>query len=619
MRRRLLFTGKALLGTLVPSDYKVGNLVLYDRIEDKKIVVDINNPTDRFPIDRYNPLAVIVIPSSHDVYGTGEAGAMSLVEMNIDNTLTGGIGTSLLAGNYINVDTLHKFKDVPHIGTLNDLKDSLQGIITDSNNGFLPSDMFFTDGTICPHNANFKYKYSSIDWVGVPSPYLTDGSRNPMYYQTTTPSSEDNCLANFNGRGDTDKILTYRGIKDYQTWVPNNSTPTDFPGVSLCDMFHPDGTSQGDWYLPSCGELGYVLSYYSKINNILSLIKENNTWSYTYAVQFSNTAYYMTSSLRSDGGGWYIDSVNGRLATDSSRGNIRAFIRISPPSDLCNTVLYDKTTQELFQTPNPTLFSPNNYEPIGIVVIPTNHNVYGTGECGVIAMHRDSLAWQLTPSLVLDRQFNTVVHVGQVPAVNASVQGVTSAVDFPSDKWSNPSGNTVCPHDTNSGYDDYISSSYYVAPSPYLTDGSRNPMYYQITEPSSDKNALAYFNGKENTVTESGADCSAAVYCSSFNTSGTKKGSWYLPSLAELGYLIARYQAVKNTIEGIIVWYTTSTSSKEIVNLGETSYYWSSTEASLQSALSIGITNGMMYNSTKTDKAVALPFTRGKFEVRLKP
>ena len=39
----------------------------------------------------------------------------------------------------------------------------------------------------------------------------------------------------------------------------------------------------------------------------------------------------------------------------------------------------------------------------------------------------------------------------------------------------------------------------YAAPSPYLTNGSRNPAYYQTISPSSTANRLADFNGKQNT------------------------------------------------------------------------------------------------------------------------
>lgn len=58
---------------------------------------------------------------------------------------------------------------------------------------------------------------------------------------------------------------------------------------------------------------------------------------------------------------------------------------------LMNVAMCDLTTGELFQTPNPTLFSSELYEPIGIVVIPTEHDVYDTGECGIMALKYASL------------------------------------------------------------------------------------------------------------------------------------------------------------------------------------------------------------------------------------
>ena len=88
------------------------------------------------------------------------------------------------------------------------------------SSAYLPSDKF--SSTQCTHDTD-AYYYDSSD-TPIPSPYLTDGSRNHGYYQTTSPSSSNNALADFDGRGNTDKIIAQRGTKDYTSWRPTYNT-----------------------------------------------------------------------------------------------------------------------------------------------------------------------------------------------------------------------------------------------------------------------------------------------------------------------------------------------------------------------------------------------------------
>ena len=216
-------------------------------------------------IKKYTPIGVVVIPTSHDVYGTGECGVMSLKAMSCDTPSTGGISEQ---GMYwgvsdIDISELPNLDQVPIGNTSN-------GIPTGhASYGELPSDIFSYTGIQCAHDTD-AYYFSSSD---VPSPYLTDGSRNPGYYQTTAPSSSANALADFDGKGNTQKIITQRGTKDYNSWTPTYNVGTDYPAVSCCDMFHTDGTLQGDWYLPACGELGYIMPPFNKINNAIDKIR----------------------------------------------------------------------------------------------------------------------------------------------------------------------------------------------------------------------------------------------------------------------------------------------------------------------------------------------------------
>lgn len=115
----------------------------------------------------------------------------------------------------------------------------------------------------CPHDTDTYYTTNQS--YSAPSAYLTDESRNPGYYQTSPPSSASNALADFDGIGNTAKIIAQRGSKDYSTWTPTPDMEGDYPAASCCNMFYTNGTKQGDWYLPAYGELAYILPKLGKI------------------------------------------------------------------------------------------------------------------------------------------------------------------------------------------------------------------------------------------------------------------------------------------------------------------------------------------------------------------
>lgn len=106
----------------------------------------------------------------------------------------------------------------------------------------------------------------------MPSPYDSTGGRSKLYYSTSSPSSSNNAFSDFDGEGNTAKIISIRGAKDYSSWKPGSGTYSDYPAASCCDMFKsPEGLLH--WYLPSCGEMGYLIVRLRTINATLSYLK----------------------------------------------------------------------------------------------------------------------------------------------------------------------------------------------------------------------------------------------------------------------------------------------------------------------------------------------------------
>lgn len=301
------------------ADTKAGDVLLWDKINQKKLFTSSDNLSS-YPAESYTPIGVVVVPASHNVYGDGSCGVMSLKEMNYNSPSTGSTsGQNMLWGVYDdNISGLPDLDQVPTGNTSN-------GIPTGSiSRGRLPGDRF--SDIQCAHDTDVYYDASSNC---IPSPYLTDGSRNPGYYQTTSPSSLSNALADFDGIGNTEKIIAQRGTKDYNSWTPSNSE-ADYPTASCCDMFYTEGTSQGDWYLPAMGELGYILPPFNKINQAITNTRA--AYGSSVGVRLWDSTYYWSSTEYRRGSARYVYTGGNYIDYGSKNGanHSRAFLKVSP-------------------------------------------------------------------------------------------------------------------------------------------------------------------------------------------------------------------------------------------------------------------------------------------------
>ena len=81
MRRRILNSISA--GGINPSQSKACDLCFYDRTTDSLIIAEGDKwNSSTYPSSRYLPIGVVVVPGSHNVYGDGSCGVMSLKAMN---------------------------------------------------------------------------------------------------------------------------------------------------------------------------------------------------------------------------------------------------------------------------------------------------------------------------------------------------------------------------------------------------------------------------------------------------------------------------------------------------------------------------------------------------------
>lgn len=185
---------------------------------------------------------------------------------------------------------------------------------------YLPSDKFST--VKCNHDEDAYYNSNTN--AAAPSPYLTNDSRNPMYY--TTSASSANALSDFSGFGNT-KILT--DLSTYQSdWksaesITNGYSSGQYPAACCCWRYTANGkTDEGMWYLPACGELGYIMP---KFNKIQSAIQKAS------GVQLRSNGYYWSSSEYVSDGARNVYTSNGHVYYYSKNNlnlYVRAFLRV---------------------------------------------------------------------------------------------------------------------------------------------------------------------------------------------------------------------------------------------------------------------------------------------------
>ena len=152
------------------------------------------------------------------------------------------------------------------------------------------------------------------------------------------------CTCDLDGKKNTNNILTI--VNNESThWQTAGIQTTGCQPAMVCWRFKPEdnygnlGTSQGDWYLPSIGELGYMLLGAIFIDDICSNISKNDEYNsrgiYVDKIRSSSHEYWSSTT---DDLNNYVWGVNTSYASNhsaqiwkyslSEKLKVRAFINI---------------------------------------------------------------------------------------------------------------------------------------------------------------------------------------------------------------------------------------------------------------------------------------------------
>lgn len=257
------------------------------------------------------PIGVVVVPVSHTDDGT--ARVMSLAAMNCNTPDVGsteGHANIYWGGYNSDISTLDNKTVYPCISTdLREVTAETQTIVEWSNINnyycYLPSDYFNSYPN--PYDEGTYYRTgttTSSTYHAGPSPYLTGGLKNEIYHDTSNTAS---VLADMDGKSNTEKILAVDngGSTDWQTasTITNaDRTETIHPAAQCCWRYHTVGTQQGDWYLPSAGELGYLASRWKAIDNSIDKLVSSGVEAFVLPVN----SYWWSSTEYSSLGAVYL-------------------------------------------------------------------------------------------------------------------------------------------------------------------------------------------------------------------------------------------------------------------------------------------------------------------------
>lgn len=260
-----------------PGDLVIG---LYD--EDNNVIVTFVDPLEaekytlvEETMEGIGPIGIVVVPASHTTDGTVRIASINYMDFN--NSEEGAGASVNIYWGYNNA--------VVDASTLSDkIVTYVQGTTTVSlanYSNFATTDtkMAFFENTDDPGTYyNWDSKYSGR----IPSPYNADGTQNMLW------NTAGQILVHRDG-----KVLT-QAIKNKTTWnigdaitnVYNNTNmyPAAFSclNYSVASDYFDGAFSQGNWYLPSIVEWGYLIAKFKEINATRQAIGSDSLYNHWF-------------------------------------------------------------------------------------------------------------------------------------------------------------------------------------------------------------------------------------------------------------------------------------------------------------------------------------------------
>lgn len=281
--------------------YPAGTIVLandngerdYLSLEDYTIQKDALDKT---------PIGIVVVPNTHTIDRKGRM--MSLDLMSVDNPDTGS-----KTGSFQVDDADTQFEYGCHDITANNPNVYDGGIPNIFSQGEQRIYQFNAHGGALSTNLtpdkNYEYlrvsnPYDTTVWYYnssrikgyVPSPYINDIDVNKFYFQKSDCGTYD-----MNGKSNTEWLLDESRTYAQANWktdaILENKWNVGYNAPACATWrYHTIGTKQGDWFLPSIGELGYIAVRAKEIQESLDAV---NGFKFTYSSWPNSSALTLLS------------------------------------------------------------------------------------------------------------------------------------------------------------------------------------------------------------------------------------------------------------------------------------------------------------------------------------
>ena len=233
-------------------------------------------------------IGVCVIPGG--VLPDGKARFMSLKAMTLTSPNEGGENTYIYWSRYISdIPSLANFKTIVTGDT------TAEG--TRSGAGYVPK------------NGSYSSEPHIPSPIGYFSAYSSGGATSDL-----------------DGKANTEKILAVDNAAStaWQTAsaiTNNSSTVTVHPAAQCCWRFNPGSTKQGDWYLPSIGELAFIMPNFDDLQTAISDVG---------GVQLDDGSKYWSSTEYDEDYAWYVETFYGLVSFihKNSGYYVRAFLAL---------------------------------------------------------------------------------------------------------------------------------------------------------------------------------------------------------------------------------------------------------------------------------------------------
>lgn len=233
-------------------------------------------------------IGICVIPGG--VLPDRKARFMSLKGMSLTSPNEGGSDTGICWGGYgSDITSLTNFQTVVTGDTAAEGTETI---------GYVPNDG----------------RYSSMPHIPSPIDYFSA-------YSSTGATSD------LDGKANTEKILAVDNAAS-TAWqaasaiTNDNSTATVHPAAQCCWRFNPGSTNQGDWYLPSIGELAFIMPKFNDLQTAISNVS---------GVQLNRGRDYWSSTEYVEFGAWRVSPRSGCVDSGGNKRTdfyVRAFLAL---------------------------------------------------------------------------------------------------------------------------------------------------------------------------------------------------------------------------------------------------------------------------------------------------